>query len=118
MFNCPNLNHEWDTRHPQQRFFAITNLQVEDICYLIECLEESKLPIQWRELPSIIALQLVWQRHYQVITDETTGFKQVHWKPKRELARAGEGIESPYDIEARYRSRYGVCSSRIHGTSE
>ena len=28
----------------------------EDICYLIECLEESNLPIQWRELPSIIAL--------------------------------------------------------------
>ncbi len=48
------------------------------------------------------------QRHYQVITDEATGFKQVHWKPKRELARAGEGIESPYDIEARYRSRYGI----------
>jgi transposase len=81
----------------------------EDIYYLIECLEESNLPIQWRELPSIIALQLVWQRHYQVITDEVTGFKQVRWKPKRELARAAEGIESPYDIEARYRSRYGVC---------
>ncbi len=26
-------------------------------------------------------------------------------------ARAGEGIESPYDIEARYRSRYGICIS-------
>jgi transposase len=75
----------------------------------LECLEESNLPIQWRELSSIVALQLVWQRHYQVITDEVTGFKQVRWKPKRELARAAEGIESPYDIEARYRSRYGIC---------
>ncbi len=90
----------------------------EDIYYLIECLEESELPIQWRELPSLVALQLVWQRYYEVITDEATGFKQVRWKPKRELVRAGEGIESPYDIEARYRSRYGICSSRIHGTSE
>jgi transposase len=80
----------------------------EDIYYLIKCLEESDLPIQWRELPSLIALQLVWQRHYQVITDEATLFKQVRWKPKRELARAAEGIESPYDIEARYRSRYGI----------
>jgi transposase len=80
----------------------------EDIYYLIKCLEESDLPIQWRELPSLIALQLVWQRHYQVITDEATLLKQVCWKPKRELARAGEAIESPYDIEARYRSRYGI----------
>ncbi len=43
-----------------------------------------------------------------MITDEATACKQVRWKPNRELARAGEGIESPYDIEARYRSRYGI----------
>ncbi len=84
----------------------------------MECLEQSDLPMKGRELPSLVALQLVWQRHHQVITDETTGLKQVRWKPNRELACAGEGIESPYDIEARYRSRYGICSSRIHGTSE
>ncbi|MDZ4877074.1 MAG: IS1182 family transposase ISMno33 [Chroococcidiopsis cubana SAG 39.79] len=81
----------------------------EDIDYLLECLKESNLSINWRELPSVIALQLVWQRHYEIITNEATGFQQVRCKPKRELARAAEGIESPYDIEARYRSRYGVC---------
>jgi transposase len=100
-----------DTRLPETAAErdAYGQMVGEDIYYLIECLEESDLPIQWRELPSIVALQLVWQRHYQVITDEATLFKQVRWKPNRELARAGEGIESPYDIEARYRSRYGVC---------
>lgn len=30
----------------------------------------------------------------------------MQFKPKRELAKSAEGIESPYDIEARYRSRY------------
>ncbi len=34
--------------------------------------------------------------------------KQVRFKPKQALAKASEAIESPYDIEARYRSRYGV----------
>lgn len=75
----------------------------EDIDYLLECLKESNLSINWRELPSIIALQLVWQHHYEIIIDESTEFKQVRCKLKRELARAAEGIESPYDIEARYR---------------
>ncbi|MBD1852803.1 transposase [Leptolyngbya sp. FACHB-711] len=66
------------------------------------------MPIEWQQLSSIIALQLVWQRHYEVLIDDKTGFKQVRFKPKRELAKATEGIESPYDTEARYRSRYGV----------
>jgi hypothetical protein len=47
-------------------------IQWRELPSIIECLEESDLPIQWRELPSIVALQLVWQRHYQVITDEAT----------------------------------------------
>lgn len=83
----------------------------EDIYYLLECLKESNLPIQWQQLSSIIALKLVWQRHYEVITDDATGFKQVRFKPKRELTTATEGIESPYDIEARYRNRYEVSWS-------
>lgn len=80
----------------------------EDIDYLLKCLETSHLAVEWQQLSSIIALQLVWQRHYEVMTDDKTGFKQVRFKPKRELAKASEGIESPYDIEARYRSRYEV----------
>jgi transposase len=56
----------------------------------------------------MVALQLVWQRHYEVITDDTTGFKQVRCKPKQELAKASEAIESSYDTEARYRSRHEI----------
>jgi transposase len=80
----------------------------DDIHYLLERLETANLPIEWQQLSSIIALQLAWQRHYEVLTDDQTGFKQVRLKPKRELAKATESIESPYDIEARYRSRYEV----------
>jgi transposase len=78
----------------------------DDIYYLLECLEKSNLSIDWQNLSSIVALKLVWQRCYEVITDDKTGFKQVRFKPKRELAKSAEGIESPYDIDARYRSRY------------
>jgi transposase len=78
----------------------------DDIYYLLECLKASHLSIDWQQLPSIIALELVWQRHYDIVTVDKTGFKQVRFKPKRELAKSAEGIESPYDIEARYRSRY------------
>lgn len=53
-------------------------------------------------------MQLVWQRHYAVIIDAATGFQPVRFKPNQALAKAAEGIESPYDIEARYRSRYAV----------
>ena len=59
-------------------------------------------------MPSIIALQLIWQRHYEVIADDVTGFKQVRWKPKQALAQAVARIESPYDLEARYRNRDGT----------
>lgn len=80
----------------------------DDIYYLLECLKESEPSPDWQQLPSIIALKLVWQRHYDIVVDEQTGFKQVRFKPKRELAKAATGIESPYDIEARFRSRYEV----------
>lgn len=81
----------------------------EDIYSLLECLKESKLSIQWQQLASIVALQLVWQQHYDIIHNDSTGLAQVRFKPKRELAKAAEGIESPYDIEARYRTRSGTA---------
>jgi transposase len=100
-----------ETRLPESTTERDTYAQAvgDDIYYLLECLKESNLSINWQQLSSIVALQLVWQRHYEILTEDTTGFKQVRFKPKRELAKAAEGIESPYDIEARYRSHQGVC---------
>jgi len=99
-----------DTRLPESTAQRDAYAQTvgEDIDYLLACLQESKLAIDWQQLPSILALKLVWQRHYEMITDDQTGLQQVRFKPKRALAKAAAGIESPYDIEARYRSRYEV----------
>jgi transposase len=99
-----------DTRLPESATAREVYAQTvgDDIYYLLECLKESQLSIDWQQLPSIMALKLVWQRHYDIVADDQTGFKQVRFKPKRALAKAATGIESPYDIEARYRSRYEV----------
>ena len=50
----------------------------------------------------------VLTRHYERIESETEGKKhsQVRFKANQELAPAAEAIESPYDMEARFRSRY------------
>lgn len=97
-----------DTRLPESTTERDAYAQTvgDDIYYLLECLKASNLSIDWQQLPSITALELVWQRHYDIVTVDKTGAKQVRFKPKRELAKSAEGIESPYDIEARYRSRY------------
>lgn len=99
-----------DTRLPESTTEREAYAQVvgDDIYYLLECLKESNLLINWQQLSSITALEQVWQRHYEVMTEDLTGFKQVRFKPKRELAKASEAIESPYDTDARYRSRYEV----------
>ena len=99
-----------DTRLPESATAREVYAQTvgDDIYYLLECLKESQLSIDWQQLPSIMALKLVWQRHYDIVADDQTGFKQVRFKPKRALAKAATGIESPYDIEARFRSRYEV----------
>ena len=72
---------------------------------LLDLLEGSNAPPQSDELQSIQALRLVLERHYERIEDESQ-FIQVRFKANRELPPAAEGVESPYDIEARYRSRY------------
>jgi hypothetical protein len=55
-------------------------------------------------------LRQTWQRHYERSTDEgpTSGHaavSRVRFKANRDLPPAAEGIESPYDPEARYRQK-------------
>ncbi|MEM9945827.1 MAG: IS1182 family transposase [Cyanobacteria bacterium P01_D01_bin.36] len=78
----------------------------KDAYYLLACLEESEIA-NWQNLPQIKALQLVLERHYEYNADAPEA-ERVRWKSKKELPRAKEGIESPYDIDARFRSRRGV----------
>jgi len=41
-------------------------------------LEGIESAIEWQQLPSMIALQLVWQRHYEVVIDN-----RVHCRVER-----------------------------------
>ncbi|PZO22610.1 MAG: IS1182 family transposase [Leptolyngbya foveolarum] len=81
----------------------------EDAYYLLKCLEASDIA-NWQSLSKIVALKIVLERHYEYRADAsgTPDTPRVRWKSKKELPRANAGIESPYDIDARFRSRYGV----------
>lgn len=79
----------------------------EDACYLLACLEKSTVP-EWRNLAQIEALLLTLERHYEYEGEVPTDSACIRWKAKKELPRAEKGIESPYDIDARFRSRHGV----------
>ena len=78
----------------------------EDAYYLLSCLETSDIA-DWQNLAQIEALKIMLARHYAYNADAPEE-ERVRWKSKKELPRAEAGIESPYDIDARFRSRSGV----------
>ncbi len=77
----------------------------EDGFQLLDLLQESDAPPQADQLSGVAALRQVLVRHYERLENESEGH-QVHFKANRELPPAREGIESPYDLEARFRSRH------------
>jgi transposase len=82
----------------------------EDGFLLLDALDTAEAPEGLRELPSIDILRRPWQRHYDRTGDEAmaTGEgaqRRVRFKTNRELPPATEGIESPYDADARYRHK-------------
>ena len=80
----------------------------EDAYYLLACLENSDIA-EWQSLPKIEALNVVLERHYEYKDKaDAPDTSRVRWRSKKELPRTNAGIESPYDIDARFRSRYGV----------
>jgi transposase len=82
----------------------------EDGFYLLTRLEQQETPVELQHLASVQTLRQVWHRHYE--REETPsdggGEGSIRLKGKQKLGRAGEAIESPYDPEARYRSRSGI----------
>jgi transposase len=82
----------------------------EDGFLLLDALDTADAPEGLRELPSIDALRRTWQRHYDRTVDEAMAIgegaqRRVRFKTNRELPPATEGIESPYDADARYRHK-------------
>src|SRR6266446_8313764 len=83
----------------------------EDGFLLLDALETPAVPEGLRALPSLEALRRTWQRHYERTARAPASSGEppeyaVRFKASRELPPAAEGIESPYDVEARYRHKH------------
>ena len=80
----------------------------EDAYQLLDLLNDPDAPPNADQLQSLEALRLVLARHYEQLEEEVDGKKvrRVRFRAKRDLPPADEGIESPYELDARFRSRY------------
>jgi transposase len=101
-----------DTRLPRDQAAreAYARTVGEDGFRVLDALECPEAPEDARTLPSITTLRRTWQRHYE--RGERPGsargappILRVRFKANRELPRAAEGVESPYDTEARDRHK-------------
>ena len=90
-----------DTRLPQGKAAraAYGRMVGADGFYLLGALEQEGTPAEARTSESVEILRQVWARHFE---HAKTG---VRLRSGRELARAGEALESPYDPEARFRTK-------------
>jgi transposase len=82
----------------------------EDGFAFLDALAAPEAPEQARALPIRETLRRTWQRHYERTVDTAAApggglTYRVRFKPPQELPPATEGIESPYDVEARYRHK-------------
>jgi transposase len=96
-----------DSRLPEatEKREAYAQIVGADGYYLLDCLAQANMPLDWEALPTVVALKATWECYYERKVETQSGEQSVRWKTKQELKRAGERIESPYDLEARYRSR-------------
>ena len=78
---------------------------------LLEALDDNQAPALLRNLPLIDTLRRTWQRHYERHDAAEAGQSLVRFKADRELPKATEGLESPYDVEARYRHKTSATPS-------
>src|SRR6266705_1238644 len=93
----------------------------EDGFLLLDALEAPAAPEGLRALPSLEALRRTWQRHYERTARAPASPGEppeyaVRFKASRDLPPAAEGIESPYDVEARYRHKRDTAwtGSMVH----
>jgi transposase len=92
---------------------AYAQMVGEDGVPFLDAVEAAEAPKEVRALPILESLRRTWQRHYDRTVDEAlaagAGTKyRVRFKANRELPPAAEGLESPYDADARYRHKRGT----------
>ena len=95
-------------REPAQRE-AYVQIVGEDGFAFLDAIAAADAPPDLRELPTLDTLRRVWHHHYERRKGTTSAghpaAPRVRLKTKQELPRAAEGIQSPYDPEARYRHK-------------
>src|SRR5262250_656338 len=101
-----------ESRLPQDKTAreAYAQMVGEDGFQFLDALDSPDAPQAARALPILESLRRTWQRHYERTghTASAAGGgaqRRVRFKPSQELPPATEGIESPYDAEARYRHK-------------
>src|SRR5919108_2806142 len=101
-----------DARLPREKAAreAYAQMVGEDGFTLLDALEAPDVPEAVRQAPSIATLRRAWQRHYERTagtgaTPKNRVVPRVRFKANRDLPPAAEGMESPYDPEARYRQK-------------
>jgi transposase len=82
----------------------------EDGFRVLDAVEAPEAPEAVRTLPSIATLRRTWQRHYERTAPTSPATRKrpgprVRFKANRDVPRAAEGLESPYDPDARYRHK-------------
>ena len=101
-----------DTRLPREQAQRDAYAQTvgADGFHLLDALDAPQAPKGLRELPMIATLRQTWQRHYErtaraLASPGEPPASAVRFKASRDLPPAAAGIESPYDVEARYRHK-------------
>ena len=101
-----------DSRLPrdQAERAAYAQMVGEDGFALLDALEAPEVPAALQTLPRVEALHRAWQRHYdrpvgEAPVEGAQPARPVRFKTNRELPPAAESIESPYDLDARYRHK-------------
>ena len=72
---------------------------------LLTWLDAAETPAELTRLPKVEALRTAWRRHYERDAPPV-GPPYTRVKTPREVAQAPEQLESPYDPDARYRSKH------------
>jgi transposase len=97
-----------DTRLPPKREEreAYAEAVGRDGFVLLDRLGTPEAPIELRGLPQARVLRSVWERHFERGGPPEAVVARL--RPEGELPPSAAGIESPYDPEARYRSKHGL----------
>lgn len=74
---------------------------------LLSAVDAQNAPTGLRDILAVEVLRRVWERHFECTPLETGPPEgRVRLRPDGDFPPASEGLESPYDPEARYRSKH------------